>query len=96
MKEPKPACYNLSKMMSGKAPKLPNIHNIIEQEFNVRKANGLYGIFLIDERLGRGTDFTTTPEIESNGGVYEIISKVYSSKVEQQIIARVTRLQNKG
>jgi len=96
MSEPKPLCYNLAKMISLKNPKLPNVHNILEKEFNMRKANGLYGVFLIDEKLGRGTDFPTSYEIEANGGIFEITDKVYSSKTEEQIIARVARLKNKG
>ena len=95
-KDTLPVCYNLARMIGGKKPKLQIIHTTIEQEFNQKKVNGKYGVYLIDERLGRGTDFPTSPEIEASGGVLAIITNVYGSRVEQQMIARVGRLQHKG
>jgi len=59
-------------------------------------AAGLYGVYLLPEFLGRGTDFRSTQAIESNGGNYLIVGDVFSSRSLEQIIGRVGRLGKRG
>lgn len=61
------------------------------------KSNGLFSIFIINKKQGRGLDFISNLEIESNGGVFLIVGVLPSSYLElQQFIGRTGRIGNKG
>ncbi|KEJ82377.1 hypothetical protein OXYTRIMIC_535 [Oxytricha trifallax] len=68
----------------------------LEEKFNIQNTNKRYGVFLLSEIQGRGTDFHSSREIEDNGGIYLIIADIFSKKSTQQIVGRVGRLENKG
>jgi len=55
-----------------------------------------YGIYLMNEAQGRGTDIPTNDEIESNGGSFLMILDVFSKRSEEQIKGRIGRLNTKG
>jgi hypothetical protein len=50
----------------------------------------------MSEQLGRGTDFPSSNDIESKGGIYLLIGNIFSSITTEQIKGRVGRLNNKG
>lgn len=61
------------------------------------KSNGLFSIFIINKKQGRGLDFISNLEIESNGGIFLIVGVLPSSYLElQQFIGRTGRIGNKG
>ncbi|KEJ82507.1 Protein translocase subunit SecA [Oxytricha trifallax] len=68
----------------------------LEEKFNIQNTNKRYGVFLLSEIQGRGTDFHSSREIEDNGGIYLIVADIFSKKSTQQIVGRVGRLENKG
>ena len=53
-------------------------------------------MYLLNEQLGRGTDFPITKDIDSNGGNYLILADIFSKRQEEQLIGRVGRLNNNG
>jgi hypothetical protein len=69
---------------------------MIEGRYLMRNANKNYGIYLLNEAHGRGTDIQTNDEIDSNGGSFLIIAEVFSKRSEEQIIGRIGRLNTKG
>ncbi|KEJ82780.1 Protein translocase subunit secA [Oxytricha trifallax] len=68
----------------------------LEGKFNVRNSKKRFGVLLLTDMQGRGTDLQTSKEIEDSGGLYLIICDVFSKRSTQQIIGRVARLENKG
>ncbi|KEJ82814.1 Protein translocase subunit secA [Oxytricha trifallax] len=57
---------------------------------------GRYGVFVLSEQQGRGTDLKSSQEIEANGGLYLIVADVFTKRSHEQILGRVARLENKG
>lgn len=72
------------------------MQNIIEKQFATKVNEQSYGIYVISEGLGRGTDFTSSNEIESRGGIYLLIASVFNSSTTEQIKGRVGRLMFRG
>ncbi|CDW82389.1 UNKNOWN [Stylonychia lemnae] len=72
------------------------IEATIEGRYLMRNQLKQFGVYLMNESQGRGTDIQTNDEIESNGGSYLIIADVFSKRSEEQIIGRVGRLNTKG
>lgn len=79
-----------------KSKKLADLQNIIEKQFSQPCAGSTYGIYIVNEEIGRGTDFPTSFDIEKNGGIFLIIADVFGSRATEQIKGRVGRMQNKG
>jgi len=46
-----------------------NLNNILAELFNKPNDDGVYGTFIINEEMGTGTDFKTSADIESKGGL---------------------------
>ena len=55
-----------------------------------------YGVYLMNEAQGRGTDIQTNDEINSNGGSFLIIADVLTKRSEELLIGRVGRLNTEG
>lgn len=62
----------------------------------MRNAKQMYGVYLLNEAHGRGTDIQTNDEINSTGGSYLIIADIFSKRSEEQIIGRIGRLNTRG
>ena len=69
---------------------------VVQSEFTLKNSRGHYGVFLISEAQGRGTDFKSTQEIENAGGNCLILGDTFSQRAEDQIKGRVGRLDKKG
>ncbi|KEJ82837.1 hypothetical protein OXYTRIMIC_444 [Oxytricha trifallax] len=81
---------------SMKNVKGPKLEVQFEQQFSQKNIEGQFGVFLMNEQQGRGTDFKTSHEIDFNGGLFLIVGDVFSSRSLDQIIGRVGRLNKKG
>jgi hypothetical protein len=55
-----------------------------------------YGVYFMTEQIGRGTDFPSSNEIETNGGIVLLMASVFNSTMTEQIRGRIRRLQYKG
>jgi superfamily II DNA/RNA helicase len=70
--------------------------NSILQLFTNRQANQ-FPIFIMSDSQGRGLDFSSSSEIEANGGVYLILAKLPPTFLQyRQYLGRTGRIQNKG
>ncbi|KEJ82417.1 hypothetical protein OXYTRIMIC_509 [Oxytricha trifallax] len=68
----------------------------LEGKFNMKNTNKRFGVYLLSEVQGRGTDLQSSREIEQSGGIYLIIADIFARRSTSQIIGRVGRLENKG
>jgi hypothetical protein len=76
-------------------PKL--LEGILKTQFNKPQNDGRYGVYIIDERMGTGTDFKSSSIIEVNGGVSLIVGIVPTcTSTFEQINSRTGRIFNKG
>ncbi|KEJ83129.1 preprotein translocase subunit SecA [Oxytricha trifallax] len=88
--------FNELQFYSMKGVKGSKVDAYLEGKFKIQNSNKRYSVLLLTEIQGRGTDLPATKEIEDNGGLYLIISDVFSKRQTEQIIGRVGRLENKG
>ncbi|KEJ82485.1 Protein translocase subunit SecA [Oxytricha trifallax] len=88
--------YSQVQFFSMKNVKGTKLEAQFDQIFASKNGEGQYGVFLLNEQQGRGTDLKTNHEIEFNGGLFLIVSDVFSTRSTQQIIGRVGRLHRKG
>jgi hypothetical protein len=72
------------------------IDSLLDTRYTVRNNSGLYEVFVLTESQGRGTDLKTSAEIEKNKGNYIMLTDVFDTRSEQQVISRTARLENRG
>jgi len=64
--------------------------------FNKPNDNGEYGTYIINEEMGTGTDFKTSSDIESKGGLVLVFGiKLTDTSTFEQLSCRVGRMFNK-
>lgn len=66
-----------------RSKKASAIHSYSEHRFLMKNVKGHYGLYLLNELQGRGTDLLTKDCIESCGGLYLIIADVFSARSEE-------------
>jgi hypothetical protein len=65
--------------------------------FNKANDKGEYGTYIINEEMGTGTDFKTSSDIESKGGLVLVFGiKPTNTSTFEQLSCRVGRIFNKS
>jgi hypothetical protein len=65
--------------------------------FNKPNDKGEYGTYIINEEMGTGTDFKTSSDIESKGGLVLVFGiKPTNTSTFEQLSCRVGRIFNKS
>ncbi|KEJ83066.1 Helicase conserved C-terminal domain containing protein [Oxytricha trifallax] len=67
-----------------------------DHQFFSKNNDDQFGVFLLNEQQGRGTDLKTTHEIQFNGGLFLIVADIFSLRSTEQILGRIGRLHRKG
>jgi hypothetical protein len=73
------------------------VNNILSELFNKPNDDGSYGTYIINEEMGTGTDFKTSADIESKGGLVLVFGlKPTNTSTFEQLSCRVGRIFNKS
>ena len=73
------------------------VNNMLTDLFNKPNDKGEYGTFIINEEMGTGTDFKTSSDIESKGGLVLVFGiKPTNTSTFEQLSCRVGRIFNKS
>jgi hypothetical protein len=65
-------------LYSLKASKADRVETILGKQFTAKNKDGNYGVYLLSEAQGRGTDMPTNGDIEANGGNFVTMLDVLS------------------
>jgi hypothetical protein len=73
------------------------VNNMLTDLFNKPNDKGEYGTYIINEEMGTGTDFKTSSDIESKGGLVLVFGiKPTDTSTFEQLSCRVGRIFNKS